>query len=67
MSQTSTHKLNIDSPAFDSKAYFKNFIKDKNIEEVIQKNNELFSGTDLFIHFCYLNIKPILFRNKNFG
>ena len=33
---------NIDSQNFNAKAYFKNFIKDKSIEEVISKNNELF-------------------------
>lgn len=35
---------NIDSASFNSKSYFKNYIKDKSIEEVIKKNNEIFSG-----------------------
>jgi len=35
---------NIDSAAFNPKSYFKNYIKDKSIEEVIKKNNEIFSG-----------------------
>ena len=38
------NKLNIDSPYFDAKQYFKNFVKDKSIEEVINKNNQLFQG-----------------------
>jgi len=33
----------IDSVAFNSKGYFRNFIKDKGIEDIISKNNELFS------------------------
>ena len=33
---------NIDSASFNAKSYFKNYIKDKSIEDVIKKNNELF-------------------------
>ena len=36
--------MNLDSPAFNARAYFKNFIKDKSVEEVLRRNNELFTG-----------------------
>jgi hypothetical protein len=36
--------MNLDSPAFNARAYFKNFIKDKSVEEVLKRNNELFTG-----------------------
>lgn len=35
---------NIDSINFNAKTYFRNFVKDKSVEEVNQKNNEIFSG-----------------------
>lgn len=35
---------NIDSQSFNAKTYFKNYVKDKSVEEVIRKNNEIFSG-----------------------
>jgi hypothetical protein len=36
--------MHIDSAAFNAKAYFKNFVKDKSVEEVLKRNNELFTG-----------------------
>ena len=36
--------MNLDSPAFNARAYFKNFIKDKSVDEVLKRNNELFTG-----------------------
>lgn len=36
--------MNIDSAQFNARAYFKNYIKDKSVEEVIRKNNELNNG-----------------------
>jgi hypothetical protein len=41
--------MNIDSAHFNARAYFKNYIKDKSVEEVIRKNNELNNGK-LTIH-----------------
>ena len=35
---------NIDSEHFNAKAYFRNFVKDKSVDELLRKNNEVFSG-----------------------
>ena len=40
---------NIDSASFNAKAYFKNYIKDKSVEDVIKMNNQLFSGNTTLI------------------
>lgn len=34
----------IDSSSFNAKAYFKSFIKDKSVEEVLKKKTELQKG-----------------------
>lgn len=34
---------NIESPQFNSQAYFKQFIKDRSLIEIIEKNNALFT------------------------
>ena len=39
----------IDSANFDAKQYFRNYIKDKSVEQVIKKNNEIFLGKFLKI------------------
>lgn len=36
--------LNIDAAGFNAKAYFKTFIKDKTVEEVVTQNNKLSHG-----------------------
>jgi hypothetical protein len=36
--------MSLDSPAFNSRAYFTYFIKDKSVDEVLRHNNELFTG-----------------------
>ena len=38
-------QFNIDSPAFNCQAYFKNFVRDRTLVEVIEKNNELFTDS----------------------
>ncbi len=35
---------NIDSSSFNPKVYFKGFIKDKSVEEVLKKKSELQQG-----------------------
>ena len=37
--------FNLDSASFNAKSYFKNFVKDKSIDELLRKNNEVFAGT----------------------
>lgn len=44
---------NIDSQSFNAKSYFKNFVKDKSVEEVIRKNNKIFHGMTIFHKFIY--------------
>ena len=41
--------MNLDSSAFNARAYFKNFIKDKSVDEVLRLYNELFTGR---LHLC---------------
>ena len=37
------NQFNIDSPSFNCQAFFKSFVKDRSLVEVIEKNNELFT------------------------
>jgi hypothetical protein len=41
--------LNIDAPGFNAKAYFKTFIKDKTVEEVVTQNNKLSHGKSEYL------------------
>lgn len=47
---------NLDSSAFNARSYFKNFIKDKSVDEVLSKNNELHASNYLFIAYYLLLI-----------
>ena len=39
----SGQQFNIDSASFNCQAFFKNFVKERSLVEVIEKNNELFT------------------------
>ena len=57
---------NIDSPSFNPKVYFKSFIKDKSVEEVLKKKSELQQGinSQLFKQvFRYLYTWTATFRH----
>ncbi len=49
---------NIDSQSFNAKSFFKNFVKDKSVEEVIRKNNDIFSGR-IFMITIFIEIRTL--------
>jgi hypothetical protein len=46
--------FDIDHADFNAQEYFKFFVKDKNVQDLLKKNNNLFSG--LFIFALYNSI-----------
>jgi hypothetical protein len=49
----------IDSSSFNAKAYFKSFIKDKSVEEVLKKKTELQKGKSLIVCVIVIEIRTI--------
>lgn len=62
---------NIDSPSFNAKAYFKSFIKDKSVEEVLKKKSELQQGINshllksLEIRTLDSDLQTLVYENYN--
>ena len=54
---------NINSGAFNARHYFKTFIKDKSVDEVVKHNNQLFSGKQLE----FLKMIVLLVRDQDSG
>ena len=62
---------NIDSQSFNAKAYFKSFIKDKSVEEVLKKKSELQQGINshllksLEIRTLDSDLQTLVYENYN--